>query len=121
MSDQAKAEFAVRAWLETENIESALDQHTCDVEKATSEFYSFSSSTIRKEESTELFLFFTSLPWSRVFVQVSARMGKVPFSNRELIFRLTLFVVPRTSYHLSSLHVSRTRTCTCFFPSCACA
>jgi hypothetical protein len=37
MSEADKAEFAVRAWLETERIERALNLHTCDVEKATSE------------------------------------------------------------------------------------
>lgn len=37
LTEQAKAEFAVRAWLETERIEAQLDLHTCDVEKATSE------------------------------------------------------------------------------------
>lgn len=38
LSEQEKAEFAVRAWLETERIEGQLDSHTCDIEKATSEF-----------------------------------------------------------------------------------
>lgn len=40
LSEQAKAEFAMHAWLETEKIESALNLHTCDVEKATSELIS---------------------------------------------------------------------------------
>lgn len=44
MDDQSKAEFAVRAWLETESIEQELNLHTCDVEKATSRFSSFCSS-----------------------------------------------------------------------------
>ncbi|KAF8318453.1 hypothetical protein DL93DRAFT_2054507 [Clavulina sp. PMI_390] len=35
LSEKDKAEFAVRAWLETERIEAQLDVHTCDVEKAT--------------------------------------------------------------------------------------
>ena len=37
LSEHAKSEFAVRAWLETERIEAQLDMHTCDVERATRE------------------------------------------------------------------------------------
>lgn len=41
LTEQTKAEFAVRAWLETERIEAQLDLHTCDVEKSTSERFPF--------------------------------------------------------------------------------
>lgn len=37
LSEQAKAEFAVRAWLEAEQIETQLNMHTCNIERATRE------------------------------------------------------------------------------------
>ncbi|KAF5330254.1 hypothetical protein D9758_014443 [Tetrapyrgos nigripes] len=33
-TDDEKAQFAVRAWLETEEIEQALNKHTCDIERS---------------------------------------------------------------------------------------
>lgn len=34
MSDAEKARYAMTTWLETEEIENALNQHTCDIEKS---------------------------------------------------------------------------------------
>ncbi len=34
MSDVDKAQFALKAWLETDAIEDALNKHTCAIEKA---------------------------------------------------------------------------------------
>jgi hypothetical protein len=34
VSDFDKRDFAMRAWIETEAIEDALEWHTCNVEKA---------------------------------------------------------------------------------------
>lgn len=39
LSEQAKAEFAVRAWLETERVEAQLDMHTCDIERTTGGYH----------------------------------------------------------------------------------
>jgi hypothetical protein len=33
-TDAEKAEFAVNAWIEADNLEAALNRHTCDIEKA---------------------------------------------------------------------------------------
>lgn len=46
LSQQAKAEFAVHAWLETERIEAQLDRHTCNVEKSTGGCHIYSPSLI---------------------------------------------------------------------------
>lgn len=48
LSEQAKSEFAVRAWLETERIETELNMHTCEIEKATSELSQLFSSPISR-------------------------------------------------------------------------
>lgn len=34
MGDVEKGKFAVKAWLETDVIETALNKHTCAIEKA---------------------------------------------------------------------------------------
>jgi hypothetical protein len=34
VNDFDKRDFAMRAWIETEAIEEALERHTCNVEKA---------------------------------------------------------------------------------------
>jgi len=33
-SEDEKAQFAFKAWLEADAIEEALNKHTCDIEKA---------------------------------------------------------------------------------------
>jgi hypothetical protein len=32
-TDDQKAEFAMKAWLEADTLEQALDKHTCDIER----------------------------------------------------------------------------------------
>lgn len=67
LTEQAKAEFAVRAWLETERIEAQLDLHTCDVEKATSECCCKSPSFCIW--ALNYYDCLHSLSWPRVFIQ----------------------------------------------------
>jgi hypothetical protein len=69
LNEQAKAEFAVRAWLETERIEAQLDMHTCDIERATSECHISDRESRRERTAGHLTSSSYSLPWSRVFVQ----------------------------------------------------
>lgn len=47
MKENEKNEFAMRAWLETENIEATLNSHSCDIEKTSSEYYDFHSWFVR--------------------------------------------------------------------------
>jgi hypothetical protein len=42
LGENAKAEFAVRAWLEAERIEAQLEMHTCGIEQTTCECHIYS-------------------------------------------------------------------------------